>query len=107
MLATRARSIDPLYPHAYTIGAQCLAQLPGRRPEAVALVQAMLETPQPLKLNEPDHFDKVVEALQLVANILGECQRLSEIKFTAASLFPSIADRINSITKREDGCSLQ
>ena len=47
-----------------------------------------------LKLEEPDHYDKIVEAMQLVARCCKDPARVATIRKTAMALFPSIASRI-------------
>lgn len=86
----RALRIDPQFPHAYSIGAQVRASL-NRSDEAVDLVARMLDV-DGLKLLEPDHFDKVIEALQVVAR--SKSPRFILLRDTARALFPSLNDRI-------------
>lgn len=59
----RARELDPRYPHAYSIAAQVLQAL-HRGEEAVGMVQALLER-EDLLLEETDHYQKIVEGLQV------------------------------------------
>ena len=65
-------------------------QRPG---EAVDRIADMLDEPN-LKLEEPDHYDKIVEAMQLVARCCKDPTRVATIRNTAMALFPHIASRI-------------
>ena len=58
----RARDVDPKFPHAYAIGAKCFVAL-GCPEDAVQLVKQMLDTE--LTLKEKDHYNKVLEALEV------------------------------------------
>jgi hypothetical protein len=99
-----ALKLDPGYPHSYSLAAQCLLAV-GRKDEAVEKVNAMLDYPD-LKLHEPDHFDKVIEAMQVAANVLLPDQgpRFELMRNTACLLFPTLNVRLMAIKKKEAGC---
>lgn len=104
----RARAIDPQRPHGYSVGAQCLKGL-RRGPEAVALVCDLFDQPT-LKLEEPDHFDKLVEAVQVAADELlpEQAPRYQALVATASTLYPAMAPRFAAVRKQGgDGCCVQ
>merc|ERR1711991_258055 len=95
------------FPHSYALRAQSLFQLK-RKDEALQRVSAMLDF-NGLKLHEPDHYDKVIDAMQVAANCLlpDQSPRFELMRDTAMVLFPTLEGRLKAIKKKEDGCVLQ
>jgi hypothetical protein len=119
---TQARGINARYPHGYCIGAQALHQL-GRGDEAVALVGSMLDrtdllvsralhykklNKDCLQLTEPDHFQKILESLQVCANILlpKKRERYEQMRSTAAILWPQLESQLLQLGKQEEPCTV-
>lgn len=104
----QARSIDPLFPHSYVVAAQA-AKLLGRPADAVASIERLFEQGSAIKCDEADHFQKIVEAVQIAADCLPSLdpkyQRLLE---AAKTLFPSLLPQLNAIRKQDQspGCLL-
>lgn len=74
--------------------------------EAVVQIENMLDTQ--IVCAEPDHFDKIVEGVQVVANVLlpDQAARYSRIKNAASALFPSVAARLDAVQKQSGGCAI-
>ena len=86
-----ALEVDPCYPHSYSILAQVFFSV--KKPAAAGqCVVRMLNVVPALKLDEPDHYDKVVEAMQVAKKVFSQME-YSPLRETAIALFPSIAHR--------------
>ncbi len=77
--------------------------------DAVALVCELLAVPV-VKLDEPDHYEKIIEALQVCANVLlpADAARYTSICDSACSKWPLLLSRLQAVRKQETGsCAVQ
>lgn len=100
----RAEQIDPLWPHSYTVASQIL-QKQGRKEDAVHRVLRMLNRDVPIKCAEPDHYEKVCDAVQVLANCAPQ-KTFEDGRDKAAQLFPSLKERLSAIKPQEPGCTI-
>jgi hypothetical protein len=77
-----------------------------RSEEAVAQIEQMLD--MQIVCGEEDHWNKIVEGVQVCANELlpDHPQRYNRIKNAAVALFPKVAPRVEAIQKQSSACLL-
>jgi tetratricopeptide (TPR) repeat protein len=100
----QAIQIDPNVPHGYSILSQNLLN-GGKRDEAFAIAfHALVDYTFPTVSQDPDHAEKVIEILTVIAKVLGKTNsQFIELANTTKQKYPNLIPKIDKLLQ-DPGC---